>query len=280
MNYLKIYCNLIRKAENRTPPEGYTEKHHTFPKSIFGNNKRIVVLTAREHYIAHALLEKIYIKRYGLTDNRSIKMIYAHSGMKGNGGYINTYLYEGAKKRRSESMKGKSWYILNEKDRENARKRRLGAKATEETKKKMSEAHIGKKLKPFSEEHKERLRGKRPNISGEKHPKYGQKLSPEHKQKLLAANIGRKLSPEHKEKLSLARKGKQIKENNGMYGKFWITDGKSNNKIINNGEKIPDGWYKGRVSDAGKNKWWVNDEGITKFQQECPGVEWKRGRIV
>jgi len=36
MNYLKVYCNLIRKAENRTPPEGYTEKHHIFPKSIFG----------------------------------------------------------------------------------------------------------------------------------------------------------------------------------------------------------------------------------------------------
>ena len=64
MNYLKVYCNLIRKAENRIPPEGYTEKHHTFPKSIFGNNTRVVVLTAREHYIAHTLLAKICIKKY------------------------------------------------------------------------------------------------------------------------------------------------------------------------------------------------------------------------
>jgi hypothetical protein len=24
-------------------------------------------------------------------------------------------------------------------------------------------------------------------------------------------------------------------------------------------------------------KWWVNPDGIRKFQQECPGVEWKRG---
>jgi hypothetical protein len=38
MNYLKVYCNLIRKAENRTLPEGYVEKHHIFPISIFGNN--------------------------------------------------------------------------------------------------------------------------------------------------------------------------------------------------------------------------------------------------
>lgn len=58
MNYLKIYCNLIRKVEQR----GYTKKkakelgvyvegHHTFPKSIFGKNNRIVYLTGREHFL-------------------------------------------------------------------------------------------------------------------------------------------------------------------------------------------------------------------------------------
>jgi hypothetical protein len=97
MNYLKVYCNLIRKAENRTPPEGYTEKHHTFPKSIFGKNNRLVVLTSREHYIAHALLERIYMKRYGSKDQRTIKMTYAHLAMKCNSGYVNSHLYEGAK---------------------------------------------------------------------------------------------------------------------------------------------------------------------------------------
>ena len=77
MNYLKHYCNLIRKAETRTPPEGYTEKHHTFPVSIFGNNKRIVILTAREHYIAHLLLWKGFGKRYGKDGQKTIKMFYA-----------------------------------------------------------------------------------------------------------------------------------------------------------------------------------------------------------
>jgi len=83
MNYLKVYCNLIRKAENRTPPEGYTEKHHTFPVSIFGKNNRIVILTSKEHYIAHILLEKIFIKRNGLNHRKSKKMISAHINMKG-----------------------------------------------------------------------------------------------------------------------------------------------------------------------------------------------------
>lgn len=105
MNYLKVYCNLIRKAENRTPPEGYTEKHHTFPVSIFGKNNRIVVLTAREHYIAHALLEKAFIKRYGLHHYRTQKMNNAHILMKSSC-YCNSYLYENARIRRSENIKG------------------------------------------------------------------------------------------------------------------------------------------------------------------------------
>ena len=105
MNYLKVYCNLIRKAENRTPPEDYTEKHHTFPVSIYGKNDKIVVLTGREHYIAHELLERIFIKRYGLKDKRTIKMINAVIAMKGNGNYINSYLYEKSRKRFSNSLK-------------------------------------------------------------------------------------------------------------------------------------------------------------------------------
>jgi hypothetical protein len=86
MNYLKVYCNLIRKAENRTPPEGYTEKHHTFPKSIFGKNNRTVVLAAKEHYIAHLLLWKGCRKRYGEKNQKTIKMFYAlWSMINGNG---------------------------------------------------------------------------------------------------------------------------------------------------------------------------------------------------
>jgi len=131
MNYLKVYCNLIRKAENRTPPEGYTEKHHIFPVSIFGKNKRVVSLTAREHYISHVLLERICIRRYGLKDQRTIKMTYAHSIMKGNGGYVNSYLYEGARIRFSEAKKGENHPMF-------------GKVLSEETKAKISATKKGK----------------------------------------------------------------------------------------------------------------------------------------
>jgi hypothetical protein len=106
MNYLKVYCNLIRKAENRNPPEGYTEKHHIFPKSIFGNNNKIVVLTGREHYITHILLQKICEKRYGIRHKNTQKMLCAHINMKSKGRYFNSYLYENAKLKRSQSMMG------------------------------------------------------------------------------------------------------------------------------------------------------------------------------
>lgn len=106
MNYIKHYCNLIRKVESRIPPEEYTEKHHVFPKSIFGKNNRIIILTAREHYIAHALLEKIYIKRYGINHWKTQKMICAHISMTSKGKYHNSYLYEKTKKRFSNSRKG------------------------------------------------------------------------------------------------------------------------------------------------------------------------------
>ena len=118
MNYLKVYCNLIRKAENRTPPEGYTEKHHTFPVSIYGKNNRIVVLTAREHYVAHCLLERICIKRYGLKDQRTIKMTYASWSMNNqkrnkDDVYKNSILYEKSRIRYINSYKENGFYSRN-----------------------------------------------------------------------------------------------------------------------------------------------------------------------
>jgi len=108
MNYLKIYCNLIRKADNRNLPEEYTEKHHIFPISIYGKNNKIVVLTGREHYIAHTLLAKICIKRYGLYHKNTQKMLCAIINMKSKGRYFNSLLYQNAKIKRSESMRGKN----------------------------------------------------------------------------------------------------------------------------------------------------------------------------
>lgn len=109
MNYIKHYCNLIRKAEKRIIPEGYTEKHHIFPISIYGKNDKIVVLTGREHYIAHVLLEKICIKRYGLFHWKTVKMSHAHHCMTLSKNsvirYYNSHIFESLKVRLHEIQK-------------------------------------------------------------------------------------------------------------------------------------------------------------------------------
>ena len=72
MDYQKIYNQLIQKAqsENRVKVEGgtYYEAHHILPKCIGGGGKtsqwrthpNIILLTAREHFIAHRLLYAIH----------------------------------------------------------------------------------------------------------------------------------------------------------------------------------------------------------------------------
>lgn len=63
MNYNKIYINLINKRTN-IKPNGYTEIHHIIPRCLGGSNNKnnLIELTAKEHYIAHLLLTKIYVK--------------------------------------------------------------------------------------------------------------------------------------------------------------------------------------------------------------------------
>ena len=71
MDYKKIYNDLIKKArsENRIKYQDvYYEAHHIIPKCVGGNghqsqwkfHKNIVLLTAKEHYVAHKLLVNIY----------------------------------------------------------------------------------------------------------------------------------------------------------------------------------------------------------------------------
>jgi len=72
MNYLRVYSQLIYKAKskNRKKNEGtYYEHHHIIPKCMGGSNdnENIVLLTAREHYISHWLLVKIYNYNFRLV---------------------------------------------------------------------------------------------------------------------------------------------------------------------------------------------------------------------
>lgn len=66
MNYSKIYDALIvkckKRGNNKSKLEGYHESHHIIPKSVGGSDKveNLVLLTSREHFIAHMILWKMY----------------------------------------------------------------------------------------------------------------------------------------------------------------------------------------------------------------------------
>lgn len=61
MNYNKIYEKIVEKRKLEEPKDCYTEVHHILPASLGGSNDKdnLVRLTAREHFICHALLLKI-----------------------------------------------------------------------------------------------------------------------------------------------------------------------------------------------------------------------------
>lgn len=95
MNYNYLYERIIENRKNKTY-EGYTEKHHIIPKSLGGSNNfdNIVKLSAREHFLCHYLLAKMYKQE----SNEWYKMQFAFNMMKQKSfiqqRYFNSRLYE------------------------------------------------------------------------------------------------------------------------------------------------------------------------------------------
>lgn len=160
MDYLNIYNQLILKRKNTTvDSETYTEVHHIIPRCMGGtdNKDNLVVLTAREHYIAHELLFRHY---------KTSKLAHAWFAMLRNGRgqerHFTSKQYERAKTNRStmlsEDMKGENNHFFNKTH-------------TDETKRKISEANKGRvkseseisnwvekvAKKPKSEEHRNKI---------------------------------------------------------------------------------------------------------------------------
>jgi len=75
--YTKWYSAIITNCKMRVKPNVYTESHHILPRSLGGTDaaENLVHLTAREHFIAHLLLAKMY------KGDSGIKMAQAISAM-------------------------------------------------------------------------------------------------------------------------------------------------------------------------------------------------------
>lgn len=93
------------RMKNPLEDDAYREVHHIIPKSLNGSNDRdnLVALSAREHFICHYLLTKIY----PVGSNEWYKMQHAFMMMaadKHGKRYFNARLYEACRHRFSVTM--------------------------------------------------------------------------------------------------------------------------------------------------------------------------------
>lgn len=181
MDYKKHYNQLInsRKALNRNKKDGnYYEKHHIIPKCLGGSNKKdnIILLTPREHFIAHLLLTEMYEGKI------KSKMCYAFLLMCAKAPLakriITSKQFDLARKKMSENYIGENNPYF-------------GKKHSKESKIKMTKHLIGNTFR-----------------LGMAAPNKGKKMSEEQKKKLQ----GIKRSEETKLKLSISKKGKGAKK--------------------------------------------------------------------
>ncbi len=243
--YLRWYLNIIENANsyNRTKLNRlneeyiYYENHHILPKAkgLFDEYKDLnkfpwngVLLTAKEHFICHRLIQKHYAKiKYTLGDR---KMSHAIKLMSNDGRYsarhytyfrLNLTHSVESKKKMSISQSGRKHTEESKKKMSiHSRKPMLGKTHTDETKKKMSNSHKGKI----------RTEAHRKNLS-ESHK--GKIISEEQKKKIGKANKGKIRSEETKRKMSISLSGK----NNPNYGKSISKEQKKKISEANKGKQ-------------------------------------------
>lgn len=106
MNYEKNYYDYINYIKSIDRNLDYSEKHHIIPRCLGGtdDNDNLVVLTAREHFLAHYLLTKIYPNNYKLID--AFRMMGVVN-TKDQHRYINSRLYESKRKLFAEARSKK-----------------------------------------------------------------------------------------------------------------------------------------------------------------------------
>jgi hypothetical protein len=175
MNYQKIHDEIIEKAKIRIL-FAYKEKHHIVPKCLGGTDdiSNLVDLTAREHFIIHLLLCKIYPKNRKLSN--AVWMM-ANVKREYQDRYIpSSRLYEIARLEYSKNSSGEGNPMF-------------GKNHSNETKQKQRESKIDAYKK-------------------EGNPFYGKKHSKETIEKIKEKRALQKTSNETKEKMSISKKGK------------------------------------------------------------------------
>lgn len=198
MDYSRIYMQLINRAQielRKKSCDIYFESHHIVPKCLGGTNNKenLVLLTAREHFIAHKLLCEIY------PDNDKLKYALWAMINLNNSKQLRVYSISSA-----EYSNSRINYInLARQPKSEEHKLNLKKSWTVERKRLESEKKLGKKIQ--YKNGISPLKGKKRSSelirSGIDHWNYGKSLSSETKNKIKKSLIGHKHSIETKQKM-------------------------------------------------------------------------------
>jgi len=212
--YTTWYNQITSAAQNRATKE-YTEIHHILPRSLGGSDDvtNLTKLTAREHFVCHWLLTKMYP-----TGEEHWKMINAFRMMRAENPRQQRYktkitsrVYANLKEEysliQSERFKGEGNGFYGKTHTEEA-KQRISAANTgriqpQHEKEKQIKAITGRKRDPFSNEWRENLsknhKSKQPGFDGT--------LAEETKKKIGDKIRGRKHTEEEKKRRADAIRG-------------------------------------------------------------------------
>ena len=189
--YQTWYQNITDRARSRTL-EGYVERHHVVPRSLGGSDDvgNLVSLTAREHFVCHWLLTKIY------TGEARHKMINAMYIMRAEGPYQKRYESKITSRVYNTLREEYSKYISNlNKGRVQPLEENIKQKA----------AQTGRKRAPFSDEWREKMSKSK---QGENNNRYGAVVLESTRQKIGDKIRGRKQTDEEKARRSAANMGR------------------------------------------------------------------------
>lgn len=216
MKYIELVddaLNQLRVKKPKTDPNYvYYEYHHILPRCLFPDfgdvAENIVTLTAREHFMAHYYLTKIF-------DSRALDFAYWRLCTDGRGRMITAEEYELGKilavQRSSELNSGRK---LTTEQRQKISERLTGRVCQEETKQKISNSHLGYR---HTEEAKQKMSDSRKGKPGRKWTDEQRKsLSDKKKGKVVGKNVKDYMTPEkyelYRQHLSDSLKGHEVSE--------------------------------------------------------------------
>jgi len=217
--YEMWYASITKRGQNRII-DSYTESHHIIPRSLGGPDipSNITKLSAREHFICHWLLTKIY-----KDGEEHWKMVNALRIMRAENknqqryeNKITARVYSNLKEEysrlQSERMKGPGNPMYGKQVSVEVKKgRSIRAKNDNSAKrpgvgKKISDAKTGIKREAFSDEWRSKMSSAK---LGKNNHRYGIEVSEETRKKIGAKLKGRKQSEEEKLTRSKANIGKK-----------------------------------------------------------------------